>query len=201
MSATTSSAAESPRKCYPSSRFTLSPIIPVAHSGITPVRRSGAPAAGASGSAQCERSELPTIAPTIAHQQALGGRLHHPSAGARLISSSWRRALSRVRHRVEVQRFYLGARPRRLAQKLERRLDARVLGEAPDIDACSESIPAVALHKVLDHCFEGDPVQWIDPPGFTHRKLRSHVPKGTIGATNLVAVHADVARAGTATRK
>lgn len=46
--------------------------------------------------------------------------------------------------------------PRRPTQKRQARLDARIVGEAPDFDFPPEFLPTVIFDQFDDHHFEGD---------------------------------------------
>jgi len=83
-------------------------------------------------------------------------------------SSRRRGPLPRVRHRVAVEGLHLRPRPRRPAEELEGAPEARVVREAPDVDAGAEPGPAVARDEMLEHRLEGDPVHRVRAPGLAH---------------------------------
>ncbi len=80
--------------------------------------------------------------------------------------------LPRMCRRVEVQRFHFRARPRCLAQELERRVHARIVREASDLNAIAKAIPSVPPNEMLDHRFEGHAVQGIDGTRLSHWRGR-----------------------------
>lgn len=62
---------------------------------------------------------------------------------------------------VEIEHLDLFARPRRAAQELEARCDARFVIEAADVDPPSERRPAEACHQFVQDLLQREAVQRI----------------------------------------
>ena len=63
-------------------------------------------------------------------------------------------------------------RPRRAAQELQARRDARVLLEAADVDFLAERRPAVVRNQIGQHALECDAVQRVLRLDAIHRARR-----------------------------
>ena len=62
---------------------------------------------------------------------------------------------------MQVQLLNLSSRPRRLAEKLEARLDAGILFETPNADSFAQFVPAISFEQMFNNCGECHAVQWI----------------------------------------
>ena len=62
---------------------------------------------------------------------------------------------------AQVELFDLLAGPRSLAQKLQARGDARLIGEATDLDSATHLVPTQMLDQVVEHHFKGDAVKRV----------------------------------------
>ena len=88
----------------------------------------------------------------------------------------------------QVEALHLVSRPRRLAQKLQARCDARVAGKAAQWNALAQVIPAIVRHQRRDYGLQRQAVQRIANLGRGRDRILHDLilaPASVTGATRL----------------